>query len=379
MSTFTRRDWLRTASAAALTSGGLHPRPARAAAPTPADVKAVVDPAVKFLASKQNEDGSLFPKGGGPGITALAVAAVVRHGYGPDTPLVAKGLKYLEGNIKPDGGVYAQGLATYTTCLAIVAFKECNAGGKYDKVIDNASKFVRSLQYGEGVDQKDLRFGGAGYGKPGGKDRPDLSNTQFLVEALTTAGAPKTDPAIQKALTFISRSQNLPGEHNDQPFAAKASDDDKGGFVYNPLDQSNDKSDKRTPAGGLRSEGGMTYAGLKSFLYAGVGKDDPRVKAAVAWVKAHYTLSENPGQGAAGLFYYYHTFAKAMDALGEEPFEDAKGVKHDWRAELLAELKRRQKPDGSWANDANGAFLENVPELATAFAVLALSYCNTRK
>ncbi|HJZ56269.1 MAG TPA: prenyltransferase/squalene oxidase repeat-containing protein [Gemmataceae bacterium] len=378
MTTFTRRDWLRTASAAAVSPALLSVFPNRsAAAPSPADIKSVVDPAVKFLATKQNEDGSLFPKGGGPGITALTVAALVRHGYGPDTPLVAKGLKYLEGNIKPDGGVYSQGLANYTTCLAIIAFKEANTGGKYDKVIENASKFVRSLQYGEGVDPKDVRFGGAGYGKPGGKDRPDVSNTQFWVEAMIASGVSKDDPGIKKALTFISRSQNLQSEYNDQPFATKASDDDKGGFVYNPLDQDNEKSDKRTPAGGLRSEGGMTYAGLKSFLYAGVGKDDPRVKAAIAWIKKHYTLSENPGQGQAGLYYYYHTFAKAMDALGEDPFEDAKGVKHDWRQELFDELKKKQAKDGSWANP-NGAFLENVPELATAFAILALSYCTKK-
>ena len=95
--------------------------------------------------------------------------------------------------------------------------------------------------------------------------------------------------------------------------------------MYNPSDATNEKSDKRTPEGGLRSEGGMTYAGLKSFLYAGVGKDDPRVKAAVDWIRRHYTLDENPGQGDAGLYYYYHMFAKAMDALGEDQFADAEG------------------------------------------------------
>ena len=46
----------------------------------------------------------------------------------------------------------------------------------------------------------------------------------------------------------------------------------------------------------------MTYAGLKSFLYAGVGKDDPRVKAAIEWVRKHYTLDENPNMGANGLW-----------------------------------------------------------------------------
>ena len=42
------------------------------------------------------------------------------------------------------------------------------------------------------------------------------------------------------------------------------------------------------------------------------------LKAAVNWCRHHYTLEENPGMGTAGLYYYYHTFAKAMDALGED-------------------------------------------------------------
>jgi squalene-hopene/tetraprenyl-beta-curcumene cyclase len=254
------------------------------------------------------------------------------------------------------------------TCLALMAFKEMNTNGKYDKVIGNASKFVMSLQ--DNSDMKDVKHGGVGYD---GKSRPDLSNTQFMVEALIAAGVSKDDPAIKKALVFISRCQNLKSEYNDQPFATKTTDDDKGGFVYNPLDQDNDKSEKRTPEGGLRSEGGMTYAGLKSFLYSGVSKDDPRVKAAITWVRKHYSVTENPGQKQSGLFYYYHTFAKAMDALGEDPFVDAKGVKHDWKQELFDELKKKQADNGSWAN-TNRAFLEDVPELATAFALLSLSY-----
>jgi len=121
----------------------------------------------------------------------------------------------------------------------------------------------------------------------------------------------------------------------------------------------------------------MTYAGLKTFLYEGVDRKDPRVVGALDYLRKHYTLDENPGMKTAGLYYYYHTFAKAMDALGEEPFVDAKGAKHDWRQELFDELKKRQKENGSWAN-RNGAFLESMPELATAFAVLALSYCKKK-
>ena len=71
------------------------------------------------------------------------------------------------------------------------------------------------------------------------------------------------------------------------------------------------------PNGGLRSYRSMTYAGLKSMIYAGVNPDDPRVKAAVEWIGKHYDLQSNPGMGNDGLFYYYHTFAKTMSAMTE--------------------------------------------------------------
>ena len=57
----------------------------------------------------------------------------------------------------------------------------------------------------------------------------------------------------------------------------------------------------------------------------------------------HYDVKSNPGLGDAGLFYYYLTFAKTLDALGLDEVEDAKGVKHEWRSELTEELARRQR------------------------------------
>src|SRR5262249_5146553 len=148
-------------------------------------------------------------------------------------------------------------------------------------------------------------------------------------------------------------------EHNDQAFAKKTTEDDRGGLTYVPLDP--DDNPHKTAGGGLRSLGGMTYAGLKSFLYAGVKKDDPRVQGAINWIRRHYTLDENPGMGQAGLYYYYHTFGKAMAALGEDRFEDAKGKKHDWRKELFEALKKRQRADGSWSNDKDKQFGEKSP------------------
>jgi hypothetical protein len=337
------------------------------AAPKQADVAALVDKSIDFLKTKQNPDGSFAPKFGGPGITALVAAGLIREGHGND-PVVKKALDYLERNVQADGGIYNKQLANYSTCVALIAFKEANVGGKYDKVIANATKFLKSLQSQDMGD----KFGGVGYD---GKSRPDVSNSHFFVEALLAAGVSRDDHAVKDALIFLSRCQNLASEDQKQEWATKATADDKGGFVYNP-GAANDKkkSDQVTPEGGLRSEGAMTYAGLKSFLYAGVGKEDPRVKAAVDWIKKHYTLEENPGRKQAGLYYYFHTFAKAMDALGDDMFEDAQGKKHDWRQELFDTLKKRQEADGSWVNTTGDVYYENVPELATAFAILSLSY-----
>jgi squalene-hopene/tetraprenyl-beta-curcumene cyclase len=338
--------------------------------PNPKDVRAMVDRAVAYLGKTQGKDGSFSPRRAGPGISAVVAAALLRNGLGREDPLVARTLAYLEKNVRKDGGVYDRFLANYTTSVAVMAFAEANQDGRYDGIIKNATKFLRSMQYDESrVESGDARFGGAGYDR---KSRPDLSNTQFFLDALQAAGVAKDDPAVKRALVFVGRCQNLPGEYNDEAFAKKTTDDDRGGLVYNPL--AGEKDRDRTPEGGLRSAGAMTYAGLKSFLYAGLTKDDPRVKAAIRWMRAHYTLTHNPGMGQAGLFYYYHTFAKAMAALGEDRFEDARHVKHDWRKDLFEALKQRQRPDGSFINKGDVAFGEGDPNLATAFALLALSY-----
>lgn len=341
-------------------------RAAEEAGVDPQQLKEVLEKAADYLKSHQGDDGSFSPRIAGPGVTAVVVAGMLHSGFRVDDPVVRRGLRYLEKSVKADGGIYDKGLANYTTSVAVMALQEANKDGKYDAIIKNAAAYLKKLQYqGE---EADVKFGGVGYD---GKGRPDLSNTQYFMDALIAAGVPKDDPAIKRALKFVSRCQNLPGETNDQPFAKKTTEDHKGGLVYVP-----DSDDKRqqTPQGGLRSLGAMTYGGLRSFLYAGVSKDDPRVKGAVGWIRRHYTLDENPGMGQAGLYYYYHTFGKAMAALGEDHFEDAKGQKHDWRRELFAALKKRQQDNGSFRNKGSKQFGEADPNLATGFALLALSY-----
>jgi squalene-hopene/tetraprenyl-beta-curcumene cyclase len=79
-----------------------------------------------------------------------------------------------------------------------------------------------------------------------------------------------------------------------------------------------------------------------------------------------------------GLYYYYHTFAKALDAMGVSEVTTPDGKKHDWRADLLAALKKRQKENGSWVND-NDRWMEGEPNLVTGYALMALSHVRPKK
>ncbi|MEX2317975.1 MAG: prenyltransferase/squalene oxidase repeat-containing protein [Pirellulales bacterium] len=329
--------------------------------------------AVAYLQQSQGDDGS-FKGTDEPGVSAIVVAALLRVGRTPNDPIVARGLKYLETHVHDDGGIYKDGSRhkNYETCLALVAFQEANKDGRYKDLIARAEKLLKEQQWdeAEGLKISDVNYGGAGYGTA---TRPDLSNTSFLVDALHAVGRGDDDPALQKALVFISRCQNLESAHNTTEFAAKVND---GGFYYTVAAGGNSMAG-REPDGGLRSYGSMTYAGLKSMIYAGVKKDDQRVKAAYDWIKKHYTVTENPGMGEAGLYYYLHTLTKALDAVGEDQLVGSDGASHDWRADVIKQLASTQKPDGSWVNATN-RWLEGDPKLVTAYSLLALSYCRPK-
>jgi squalene-hopene/tetraprenyl-beta-curcumene cyclase len=338
--------------------------------PDPAAYQQAVGRGIEYFTQAQANDGS-YSAQVGPAVTAIAATALISHGRSPDDPLVARSLKYVEGFVHDDGGIYQPGsrYKNYETSLAILCFSAANRDGRYDGLLRRAEAFGKQIQWDEeeGHDPSSPSYGGAGYGS---HSRPDLSNTSFLIDALHAVGRDENDPALQKALLFVSRCQNLESEHNTTEFAAKVND---GGFYYTVAAGGSSQAGQN-PDGGLRSYGSMTYAGLKSMIYAGVGPDDERVKAATKWIQRHYNLAENPGMGRDGLFYYYHTFAKALDAIGDDHVVDANGTPHDWRRELAEQLFALQHDDGSWINTSD-RWLEADPNLVTAYALLALSYC----
>ena len=331
-----------------------------------------IEKAMSFLDGQQAEDGS-FSSQAGTAPTAMVVSSMLRNGRDVSHPVVSKALEFLLQNVQADGGIYQEKSThrNYETAIAVVALADVG-GEKYKKEIAAADKFLRRLQWDEEEqkEEDDMFYGGAGYGS---HTRPDLSNTSFMVDALKAAGAEDDDPDLQKALVFISRCQNHESPANKTAFATTGPKD--GGFFYTAAAGGESKAGvmEGNPQG-LRSYGSMTYAGLKSLLYAGVKKDDSRVQAAMTYLQQHYDLDANPGMGAQGLYYYYHIFGKSLDALGEETFTTADGKKHDWRAELVSELVERQQENGSWLNTESDRWMEGDPNLVTSYALLALSY-----
>jgi squalene-hopene/tetraprenyl-beta-curcumene cyclase len=342
----------------------------------------VVDKAVNYLRTAQSSDGS-WAKERSPGITGVVLTGMLSTGkVGPDDPTAERALKYVESLVNAKAGHIAGQdprvqLQNYVTSINVMALRAANRDDRYRRVIGDAADFLKKLQWdeGEGKAAENDYFGGAGYDS---KSRPDLSNTQFFLDALKAAGVSKDDPALKKALVFVSRCQNLKGEHNDQPWAGKVND---GSFLYSPAAGGQTKSDPR-PDGGLPGYGSMTYAGIKSMIYCGVSKDDPRIQKAYEWIRKNYTLDANPGmpenRSQWGLYYYYHTMAKCLDTLGLDVVVDAAGKKHDWRADLVAALAKRQRADGSWVNEQD-RWMEGDPALVTGYALMALSYCKPRK
>jgi len=350
----------------------------------PADLRRRVDAGLGggavFLLQRQEKDGSWLHH---PAVTALSATALHLLPSAPDADRVRRAvdaaLDFVVRFRRPDGSIWnreSKEYPNYSTSICLMALAVINRPQDRD-AIRRARDFLLDSQFSD-VSPDDPAYGGIGYGK---KLRPDLSNTQWALEALyitdhldrepfskDPARARKADLAWERALRFLSRCQNL-RETNDQPWVAD-DPDNRGGFVYMP-GESKAGTVRVNGRTCLRSYGSMTYAGLKSMIYARVKRDDPRVKAAVEWVRRHYTFEENPGLGKAGWFYYLHTAAKALAALGEDVIVDADGRSHDWRRELAGTLLRLQRSDGSWVND-NGRWWESIPELTTAYSMLAL-------
>jgi squalene-hopene/tetraprenyl-beta-curcumene cyclase len=347
----------------------------RAIGPDPKLHAALVEKGIAYLKSTQDPAGT-WSKAATPGITGIALAALLRNGVSPDDPVAAKALKYVESLATPEGHLAGKdaklALHNYVTSVNVLALKAANRPEKYGKLIDNAVAYLKKLQWDESEQKTpaDPYYGGAGYGKD---SRPDLSNTNFFLDALKAAGVAADDPAFKKAAVYVSRCQNLKSEHNTLPWADKIND---GSFIYGAAPEGDTRGEE-LPDGRRPGYGSMTFAGIKSLALCGVPRTDPRLVKAFEWITKNYSVDTNPGMppgaGQRGYYYYLLTMARALETVGVNEVIDSTGRKHDWRLEVTQALAARQRKNGSWINETD-RWLEGDPDLCTAYALLTLSH-----
>jgi squalene-hopene/tetraprenyl-beta-curcumene cyclase len=338
-----------------------------------------------FLKGKQNADGS-WGDAEPVAFTALAIASYL---MAPDrkpsealTPELEKGYAFLLKSVQPDGGIYVKARANYNTSLALMAFVLHPKAAEHDDVIIKARRYLVGRQLdldGKGMGDNPLD-GGIGYGDDKG-NHADLSNMHFALEALKYAEAHladrgdalKNEPKLNfaAAIDFIQRAQNRP-ESNKQPWVSTDAQD-LGGFIYGPTETRGPKVEQNGRTA-MRSYGSISYAGLISFIYAGLDENDPRVKAAIQWLSENFTLDENPGMGAEGQFYYYHTMAKSLTAAKLDELKTKDGKAIQWRDALVSKLLNLQQGDGSWLNTKAGRWMESDASLVTCYELMALGH-----
>jgi squalene-hopene/tetraprenyl-beta-curcumene cyclase len=267
-----------------------------------------------------------------------------------------KTLAYLRKLSKPDGGIYAQDIPHYITAVSIMTLTA--AGQPQDRpLIQKGARYLADhlLDEGEGVKPDDKFYGGMGYGGTSDGGRADIISLEYGLRAMKEAGLAANDPAWDKAIKFLQRTQNN-SETNDQKWAAN-----DGGFIYYP--------GYSQVTNTTRSYGAATYAGIMSYAWSNVKKTDARVQSVQKWIRNNYTVDENPGLGQKTLYYYYMVFAKAMQAMGDDVITDAKGQRHNWREDLAKKLVALQNKDGYWVN-SDPAELQNNKVLVTAFSLM---------
>ncbi len=359
----------------------------------------MIDKAIEYLRAEQDEaTGGWMVRGQGPelpAITALVVNGMLMEPeIDADDPAVAAGVDFILSFRQEDGGIYDRILPSYNTSISLSALARVNRS-ETAAAIKPAQDFLRRIQWsedvlespdtpgGEGVDRSHPYYGGVGYG---GSGRPDNSNLNLMLQGLRDSGLNCNDPAFRRALVFLERTQ-MHESVNDMPYAE---DSTQGGFIYATSPNKDNIGVGESKAGMIeevapdgrrisrfRAYGSITYAGFKSYIYAKLERDDPRVQLAYDWIRRNYTLEENPGIGTDGLYYYYVMFSRALDAWGlptvQTIREDGSTGVRDWANDLIDRLSELQKEDGSF-RVVDDRWMEGEPVLITAYALLALQH-----
>lgn len=357
--------------------------------------RVMIDRAIDYLRAQQDADtGGWGVRANGPQLPAITGLVLTGMLMEPNIdsadPSVAKGIDFILSYRQEDGGVYDRILASYNTSICLSALARVNHPDAA-AAIKPAQDYLRGSQWSEESADNDETdtvtpqhpfYGGIGYGSHG---RPDSSNLNLMLQGLHDSGLSCDDPAFQRALVFLQRTQ-MHHAVNDMPYAKGST---QGGFIYATGPSGEEAGVGESKAGSieevlpdgsrlsrLRAYGSMTYAGFKSYIYANLDRDDQRVQLAYDWIRRHYTLEENPGMGMQGFYYYLVTFSRALDAWGLpyiETITDEGSETRDWANDLIDRLAELQREDGSFVNESD-RWMEGDAVLVTAYALIALQH-----
>lgn len=316
----------------------------------PNQVRKAIRDGVRYLKSKQRDDGT-WQKYHMPGDkTALCTLALLNSGESPSDPKIKAAIEQLR-NIPTSG--------TYFVSLRIMVLATADPKGKlYRLDIDKDVKWLLKMQIDDGP-----AIGGWSYGqriRSGGG--ADGSNTQFALLALHEASRigikiPKVN--WERAKQYWSNS-----------FSER-----RGGFTYN--------------VGEGTITGSMTCAGISSWIIihenlADINRringefanccvadqDMEKINSAFNWLAKHFSVKANPrgfhGSSQQRLYYLY-----GLERAGRLSGKRFIGP-HDWYRDGAKQLIAWQnKLTGYWVT-TNGHG-EDSPEIATAFALLFLA------
>lgn len=307
-----------------------------------------VDRGVAYLLSTQLRDGSWgyhAPMFGG-GQTALSLYTLVKAGLPANHPAIQRGIAYL-GTVEPD--------TTYSIACFLLAYGAIDARAHRARIHELAGRLA-----GYGVKGKwsyPHEHRGDGFGPSPGI--ADLSNTQFA--ALGLWEAVKSGFAVPAARWQELVEATL--AYQEKPVEATV-----------PLETGATSTGRTRVAGfGYRLRegptGSMTCAGIGVLRIAKLcaGGSLPRpltvrldesVEAAANWLRANYSVRENPRK-SDWIEYYLYGLERACSLLKVETLAG-----HDWYHEGATFLVESQGSRGSW-----GA-VHTEPD--TCFAILFL-------
>ena len=182
-------------------------------------LESAISNGVSFLISKQAADGYWSDRQM-PALTALPVWAIANareadgkaRGSDREAAAVRKGVAYVLGTQRPDGGFYVpkpgrggSGLGNYNTSVCLAALFDSGIAPK--AALLKAREYVASSQ----LVGDDTLAGGFGYDKVSRRRTADLSNTAYAMSAMAKTASleelrtdgKRVDLDWERALSFV--------------------------------------------------------------------------------------------------------------------------------------------------------------------------------